>query len=115
MPETRTQNSDFNRAFGDAKKQAANVAGEVQDAAGDIYGQARDSASSVADATKAAARKTAGSFEKALRNTVENAALHGRGHRAWFGLAIRPHAPAAVIGDQMAGIKDQGALAHIDP
>src|ERR1700688_1101388 len=23
MPETRTQNSDFNRAFGDAKKQAA--------------------------------------------------------------------------------------------
>jgi ElaB/YqjD/DUF883 family membrane-anchored ribosome-binding protein len=71
MPETRTQNSDFNRAFGDAKKQAANVAGEMQDAAGDIYGQARDSASSVADATKTAARKTAGSFEKALRNTVE--------------------------------------------
>jgi ElaB/YqjD/DUF883 family membrane-anchored ribosome-binding protein len=71
MPETRTQNSDFNRAFGDAKKQAANVAGEVQDAAEDIYGQARDSASSVADATKTAARKTAGSFEKALRNTVE--------------------------------------------
>ena len=71
MPENRTQNSDFNRAFGDAKKQAANVAGEVQDAAEDIYGQARDSASSVADATKTAARKTAGSFEKALRNTVE--------------------------------------------
>ena len=71
MPETRAQNSDFNRAFGDAKKQAANVAGEVQDAAGDIYGQARDSASSVADATKSAARKTAGSFEKALRNTIE--------------------------------------------
>ena len=71
MPETRTQNSDFNRAFGDARKQAANVAGEVQDAAGDIYGQARDSASNVADATKTAARKTAGSFEKALRNTIE--------------------------------------------
>src|SRR4029077_4482213 len=71
MPETRTQNSDFNRAFGDAKKQAANVAGEVQDAAGDIYGQDRDSASRAADATKTAARKTAGSFEKALRNTVE--------------------------------------------
>jgi len=71
MPENRTQNSDFNRAFGDAKKQAANVAGEVQDAAGDIYGQARDSASNVADATKTAARKTAGSFEKALRNTIE--------------------------------------------
>jgi ElaB/YqjD/DUF883 family membrane-anchored ribosome-binding protein len=71
MAENRTQNSDFNRAFGDAKKQAANVAGEVQDAAGDIYGQARDSASNVADATKTAARKTAGSFEKALRNTIE--------------------------------------------
>ena len=71
MPENRTQNSDFNRAFGDAKQQAANVADEVQDAAGDIYGQARDSASNVADATKTAARKTAGSFEKALRNTIE--------------------------------------------
>ena len=117
MPENRTQNSDFNRAFGDAKKQAANVAGEVQDAAGDIYGQARDSASSVADATKTAARKTAGSFEKALRENDEliapskncrlvresatqhhrDPALYGRSHRARPGLAVRPHAPAAVI------------------
>ena len=70
MPETRTQNSDFDRAFGDAKKQAANVAAEVQDAAGDIYGHARDSAFNVADATKTA-RKPAGSFEKALRSTIE--------------------------------------------
>src|ERR1700726_4805184 len=70
MPETRTQNSDFNRAFGDAKKQAANVAGEVQDAAGDIYGQARDSASSVADATTMAARETAGSFEEEAGTTA---------------------------------------------
>lgn len=72
MPESRTQNSDFNRAFGDAKKQAAGVAGEVSGAAQDLYGQAVDSASQVADATSRAARKTAGSFEKALRNTVEN-------------------------------------------
>ena len=71
MPESRTQHADFNRAFGDAKKHAANVAGEVQDAAEDIYGQARDSASQVAGATKTAAQKTAGSFEKALRNTIE--------------------------------------------
>jgi hypothetical protein len=33
MPEARTPNSDFNRAFGDAKKQAAGAAGEVSDAA----------------------------------------------------------------------------------
>jgi hypothetical protein len=71
MPQTPTQNSDFNRAFGDAKKNAAGVADEVTDAAQDIYGQARDSAAQVADATTKAARKTAGSFEKALRNTIE--------------------------------------------
>jgi hypothetical protein len=41
MPEPRTPNSDFNRAFGDAKKQAAGVAGEVSDAAQDLYGQQR--------------------------------------------------------------------------
>jgi ElaB/YqjD/DUF883 family membrane-anchored ribosome-binding protein len=71
MPQTRTQNSDFNRAFGDAKKNASGVADEVTDAAQDIYGQARDSAAQVADATTNAARKTADSFEKALRNTIE--------------------------------------------
>jgi ElaB/YqjD/DUF883 family membrane-anchored ribosome-binding protein len=72
MPETRSSTSDFNRAFGDAKKQAAGVAGEVSGAAQDLYDQALDSASQVADATASAARRTAGSFEKALRNTVEN-------------------------------------------
>jgi ElaB/YqjD/DUF883 family membrane-anchored ribosome-binding protein len=71
MPESRTANPDFNRAFGDAKKHAANVAGEVQGAAEDVCDQARDSAAQVADATATAARKTAGSFERALRNTVE--------------------------------------------
>jgi hypothetical protein len=71
MPESRSSAPDFNRAFGDAKKQAAGVAGEVSDAAQDLYGQAADSAAQVADATKTAARKTASSFERALRNTVE--------------------------------------------
>ena len=72
MPEPRSPNSDLKRAFGDAKKQAAGVAGEVTDAAQDLYDQAADSYSQVADATTRAARKTAGSFEKALRNTIEN-------------------------------------------
>jgi hypothetical protein len=72
MPEARTPNSDFNRAFGDAKRQAAGVASEVSDAAQDLYGQAADSASQIADASTRAARKTAGSFEKAIRNTIEN-------------------------------------------
>jgi len=72
MPENRPQNSDLNRAFGDAKKHATNAASEVSDAAQDLYDQARDSANQVADATTTAARKTAGSFEQALRNTIEN-------------------------------------------
>jgi uncharacterized protein YjbJ (UPF0337 family) len=71
MADTRTQPADFNRAFGDAKKNAAGVADELSGAAQDLYGQARDSASQVADATTDAARKTAGSFERALRNTIE--------------------------------------------
>jgi ElaB/YqjD/DUF883 family membrane-anchored ribosome-binding protein len=71
MAESRTQTTDFNRAFGDAKKHAANVAGEVQDAADEVYDQARESAARVADTTTKAARDTAGSFEKALRKTIE--------------------------------------------
>ena len=71
MAESRTQNSDFNRAFGEAKKQAASVAGEASDAAQELYDHARDSANQVADAATVAARKTAGSFEKALRDTIE--------------------------------------------
>ena len=72
MPENRSQNSDLNRAFGDAKKHAANAAGEVSSAAQDLYEQARTSANQAADATTDAARRTAGSFEEALRNTIEN-------------------------------------------
>jgi ElaB/YqjD/DUF883 family membrane-anchored ribosome-binding protein len=69
---TRAANTDFNRAFGDAKKQMAELASEATDAAGSVYSQAVDSASQVADATTKAARRTSGSFEKALRNTIEN-------------------------------------------
>ena len=72
MAESRSTTTDFNRAFGDAKKQAAGVAGEVSGAAQGLYDHASDSASQIADATSRAARKTAGSFEKALRNTIEN-------------------------------------------
>lgn len=72
MSEPRNSASDFNRAFGDAKKHAAGAAGEVTDAAHDFYDQARDSAAHAADATTKAARKTAGSFEKALRHTIEH-------------------------------------------
>jgi ElaB/YqjD/DUF883 family membrane-anchored ribosome-binding protein len=73
MPATsRTPSSDFERAFRDAKKNAAGAAGEASEAAQDLYDHAVDSASQVADAATNAARRTAGSFEKALRNTIEN-------------------------------------------
>lgn len=71
MPQARTANSDFSRAFGDAKKHAGGVADDVADAAQDLYGQARDSAADVADSANRAARQTAGSFARALRNTIE--------------------------------------------
>jgi len=71
MAETSTKTTDFNRALGDAKRQASGVADAITDAAQDMYGQARDSASDVADTASSAARKTAGSFEKAIRNTIE--------------------------------------------
>lgn len=72
MPQTRTTSSDFTRAFGDAKKQAGDVADEATGAAQDIYDQARDSAAGLADTANKAARRTANSFEGALRNTIEN-------------------------------------------
>jgi ElaB/YqjD/DUF883 family membrane-anchored ribosome-binding protein len=72
MAENRPQSSDFNRAFGDAKKQVSNAANEVSDAAQGLYDQARESAGQAADATTAAARNTTNSFERAIRNTIEN-------------------------------------------
>jgi ElaB/YqjD/DUF883 family membrane-anchored ribosome-binding protein len=72
MPESRSSTSDFNRAFGDAKKQASGVAGEISEAAQDLYDHASERASRLGDATTKAARKTTSSFEKVLRNTIEN-------------------------------------------
>jgi ElaB/YqjD/DUF883 family membrane-anchored ribosome-binding protein len=71
MAQTSTKPADFNRALGDAKKQAGDVADAVTDAAQDVYGQARESVADVAGAANTAARKTVGSIEKAIRNTIE--------------------------------------------
>ena len=60
MAEARTSNPDFGRAFGEARKNAADVADDAVDAAQDVY-----------DSASKAARKTAGSFERALKNTIE--------------------------------------------
>jgi ElaB/YqjD/DUF883 family membrane-anchored ribosome-binding protein len=61
MAEARTSNPDFGRALGEAKKNAAGVAGDAVDAAQDVY-----------DSAAKAARQTAGSFERAFKNTIEN-------------------------------------------
>jgi ElaB/YqjD/DUF883 family membrane-anchored ribosome-binding protein len=72
MATARSSDTDLNRAFSEAKNQAADLAGEVTDAAGSAYKQVVGSASQVAGATSKAARKTSSSFEKALRGTIEN-------------------------------------------
>ncbi|HXW48104.1 MAG TPA: hypothetical protein VEK31_01540 [Xanthobacteraceae bacterium] len=71
MAPARSANTDFARAFGEAKTQAGNVAGEASDAAQDLYDAARDKAADLAESANDAARQTAGSFERALRNTIE--------------------------------------------
>jgi ElaB/YqjD/DUF883 family membrane-anchored ribosome-binding protein len=71
MAESRAQNSDFGRAFGEAKKNAAGVAGDAAEAAQDVYNQAADSASQVIGSASKAGRQTAGSFERAIKNTIE--------------------------------------------
>lgn len=71
MAQARSADPDFNRAFGDAKKHASNLAGEASDAAQDVYEHARDTASDLADSANDAAREAAGSLERALRNTIE--------------------------------------------
>jgi ElaB/YqjD/DUF883 family membrane-anchored ribosome-binding protein len=71
MNQTSTKPTDFNRALGDAKKQAGGVAEAFTDAAHDVYGQVRDSAADVVGTTGTAARQTVGSFEQAIRKTIE--------------------------------------------
>ncbi len=80
VTQASTRPADFNRALGDAKKQAGGVAGAFADAAQDVYGQARDSAADVLDTANTAAHKTMGSFERAIRNTIET----------------QPYSPAAI-------------------
>ena len=63
--------SDFNQGFGEAKKQASNLAGEASDAARDVYEHARDRAADLADSANDAAQQVAGSLERAIRNTIE--------------------------------------------
>jgi ElaB/YqjD/DUF883 family membrane-anchored ribosome-binding protein len=71
-PEDRPQKSDFNRAFGDAKKNAAGAAEEVSGAARDVYEQTRDSANEAANAAARATQNSTGSFEQAVRSMIEN-------------------------------------------
>jgi ElaB/YqjD/DUF883 family membrane-anchored ribosome-binding protein len=71
MAQARSTNPDFNRAFGDAKKQANDLADQASSAAQEVYEHARDKASDFADSANDAAQQTAGSLERALRNTIE--------------------------------------------
>ena len=71
MAQARSVSSDFNQTFGEAKKQASNLAGEASNAAQDVYERACDTAADLADSANDAARQTAGSFERALRTTIE--------------------------------------------
>jgi ElaB/YqjD/DUF883 family membrane-anchored ribosome-binding protein len=71
MAQARSTNPDFNRAFGDAKKQASDLAGQASGAAQDVYEHARDKAADLADSANDAMRQTTGSLERALRDTIE--------------------------------------------
>lgn len=70
MAQSSSRSTDFDRALGDAKKQAENVASAFSEAAQDVYGQARDSAADIAGTANEAAHHH-GSFEKAIRTTIE--------------------------------------------
>jgi ElaB/YqjD/DUF883 family membrane-anchored ribosome-binding protein len=71
MAQARSASSDFNQGFGEAKRQASDLAGEASDAARDVYEHARGRATDLADSANAAAQQVAGSFERAIRNTIE--------------------------------------------
>jgi ElaB/YqjD/DUF883 family membrane-anchored ribosome-binding protein len=71
MAQARSASSDLNQGFGEAKKQASDLAGEASDAARDVYEHARERASDLADSANEAAQQAAGSLERALRNTIE--------------------------------------------
>jgi len=94
MAQARSVSSEFNQAFGEAKKQASNLAGEASNAAQDVYERARDTAADLADSANGAARQTAGSLERALRTMIETqpytAVAVALGLGWLFGRAHRP-------------------------
>jgi len=63
MP-NRDQEQGFDRAMGEAKRQAANIADSVTDA--------KESVVNVAETTTTAAKQTVSSFERAAREIIEN-------------------------------------------
>jgi ElaB/YqjD/DUF883 family membrane-anchored ribosome-binding protein len=71
MAQARSASSDFNKAFGETKRQASDLADRASDAAQEVYEHARDRAADLADSANEAAQQTAGSLERALRNTIE--------------------------------------------
>ena len=71
---SRGQEQSFERALGEAKKQASNVA----------------------DAASNAARETANSFEIGSQRTYREPALYGCGNSPWYRLALRSNASTTV-------------------
>jgi ElaB/YqjD/DUF883 family membrane-anchored ribosome-binding protein len=94
MAQSSSRSTDFDRALGDAKKQAENVASAFSEAAQDVYGQARDSAADIAGTANEAARTTMGSFEKAIRTTIETQPYTAAAIALGIGWLLGPHAPA---------------------
>jgi ElaB/YqjD/DUF883 family membrane-anchored ribosome-binding protein len=71
MAQARSANSELNQGYGEAKKQASDLAGEASNAARDVYEHARDKAADLADSANEAAQQAANSLERAIRNTIE--------------------------------------------
>jgi cell division septum initiation protein DivIVA len=93
MAQSSSRSTDFDRALGDAKKQAENVASAFSEAAQDVYGQARDSAADIAGTANEAARTTmAHSKRRSAPPSRPNP--YGCRDRVWHRVAVGPHAPA---------------------
>src|SRR5262249_60378712 len=68
MAQARPASSDFNQAFGEAKKQENNLAGEASNAAQDVYEHTRDKATDLADHDNDEAQQTSVALESAQRD-----------------------------------------------
>src|SRR5262249_24067843 len=71
LAQARSARSDFNQAFGEAKKKARKLSSEAADAAQDAHEHWPDTGGDLADSASDAARQTGGSLERALRNTID--------------------------------------------